>query len=308
MTIEECNEGEWGDLLAASPQATIYNTTAFLRSYGAKVKSFLYKQGRSAIAGIAYVEANNCNLATLPFQSYSGLLFRDLRSFPLHKRTSMQFAATEAFADWLFSFSSVDLVNHWEVCDVRPFLWKNFDCEDLQHFDVEVRYTSLLRIDTPVPSMQYRQGRRYSIKKSERHGLTTVGSSDVGALDELHRLTFSRQSIERSNAEAEYLQAICSNLLSANCGKLYLTLLGQEPVSASFFGIDERRAYYIFGASHPEYRSTECGSRNVSDAISNLKAIGVQEVDFVGVNSPNRGDFKLSFGGSLVPHFRVRKT
>jgi hypothetical protein len=39
------------------------------------------------------------------------------------------------------------------------------------------------------------------------------------------------------------------------------------------------------------------------DNLEHARLRGLAEVDFVGVNSPNRGDFKLSFNPDLRPYF-----
>ena len=42
------------------------------------------------------------------------------------------------------------------------------------------------------------------------------------------------------------------------------------------------------------------------DAFLDLAASGVKEIDLEGVNSPLRGHFKLSFGGSILPYYRLK--
>ena len=36
-----------------------------------------------------------------------------------------------------------------------------------------------------------------------------------------------------------------------------------------------------------------------------LNEIGIKTVDLEGVNSPNRGWFKLSFGGNIIPYYEL---
>ena len=80
------------------------------------------------------------------------------------------------------------------------------------------------------------------------------------------------------------------------------------PACAALFVLDSKRAYYAYGASDPELRHTEIGTQLMYESFVMLnKEYGVAEVDLVGVNSPQRGGFKMSFGGRLVPYFVVRK-
>ena len=66
---------------------------------------------------------------------------------------------------------------------------------------------------------------------------------------------------------------------------------------------------YLFGAGSPGLKEHCCGTITFWDAFKDLsKNRGIKEVDFEGVNSPQRGKFKLSFGGDLRTYFQIKKT
>ena len=73
----------------------------------------------------------------------------------------------------------------------------------------------------------------------------------------------------------------------------------------NLFLFDQRRAYYLFGANSPDLRATGGSTRLILDSILNARSRGLEEIDFVGVNSPKRGDFKLSFNPTLRLHLLV---
>ena len=146
------------------------------------------------------------------------------------------------------------------------------------------------------------------LKKSEKYDLKTEISPDVELLNLLHEKTFERQGIKRSKTEENYLRNICNNLIKNDSGCLLVTYVDGKPATAAFWVYDKYRAYYIFGATDPEFRNQETGTKNLYDSFSFLnKKLGIKEVDFVGVNSPQRGSFKLSFGGSVVPYYIITK-
>ena len=61
------------------------------------------------------------------------------------------------------------------------------------------------------------------------------------------------------------------------------------------------------GASGPcRARQGGAATRLMLDSIFEAKRRGLVELDFVGVNSPDRGDFKLSFNPELKPYFEVQ--
>jgi hypothetical protein len=79
-------------------------------------------------------------------------------------------------------------------------------------------------------------------------------------------------------------------------------------IYSAAYGWDSRRAYYLFGAGHPDlsepWQST-LGHWKAFIDITNR--FGISEVDMEGVNSPQRGWFKLGFGGNLINYYQVYK-
>jgi lipid II:glycine glycyltransferase (peptidoglycan interpeptide bridge formation enzyme) len=73
----------------------------------------------------------------------------------------------------------------------------------------------------------------------------------------------------------------------------------------AFFVTDSKCAYYLFGANDPELREANASSKLLIDNIVIFADQGLEKFDFVGVNSPQRGDFKLSFNAELIPYQEV---
>ena len=63
--------------------------------------------------------------------------------------------------------------------------------------------------------------------------------------------------------------------------------------------------YYQFGANDPDYRSSGASAHLMFETICMLAKRGIELIDFVGVNSPSRGDYKLSFNPTLKPYYVV---
>jgi lipid II:glycine glycyltransferase (peptidoglycan interpeptide bridge formation enzyme) len=77
--------------------------------------------------------------------------------------------------------------------------------------------------------------------------------------------------------------------------------------SVAVYAFDDRRAYYLFGASDPELRDSPTGTAVLWDAFGALAAAGISQIDLEGVNSPRRGWFKMSFGGELRHYYQITK-
>ena len=97
-------------------------------------------------------------------------------------------------------------------------------------------------------------------------------------------------------------------LLNKGSGKLFAVPdKAGQPTYFVFFVVDSKRAYYLYGAGDEELRGSFCGTIAFWDACRRLAEGGVNEIDFLGVNSPRRGAFKLSFGGRLIPYSRCKR-
>ena len=78
------------------------------------------------------------------------------------------------------------------------------------------------------------------------------------------------------------------------------------PVSASLFLLDKNQAYYLVGGSNEEGLNNGGASLNIYDQIKGFANDGKSTIDFVGINSPNRGYFKSSFGCESKIYFDIK--
>lgn len=308
MPVSEWNKGDWDNFVDASPQGTIFNKSVFLECYEKPVRYISILKGNEILGGMAYIESGN-GIDINPFQMYSGYIFKDLSDLKDYRKNEICFHAAEDVSAFLFDkYEKIAFLNHWSISDLRPFLWHNYHNRGKGYYNVSPYYTSLLEVDNPEDVSNYCKGRKHSLSKGKRANCTTVESTEVDILDELHTKTFARQGINKSENERKHLFNICNNLMKADSAKLFITKVDDKPASASLFILDKFRVYYLFGATDPEYRDSESGTKNMYDSFCMLKnSINFREVDFVGINSPARGSFKLSFGGRVVRCDVIRK-
>lgn len=308
MIIRECDKYAWDAFVDNSPQGTVFCKSYYLESYGQKVKYLQCLDGNEIVGGVAFVETEK-GIQSMPYHVYYGIIFKNFTACKNVVQNDIEFSAMECFAEYLFEhYQNVALINHWDIVDMRPFLWLNYHEREKGFYKVEVSYTSLLDISAPKDISGYRKGRKASLKKSEKVKFITEVSTEIETLDSLHNITFERQGIKRPEEEAKFLPIICKNLMDAKAGSLLITKYEGIAVSVSFFVYDHKRAYYLFGATDPKYRQLEPGTKNLFDSLSYLnEALNIKELDMVGVNSPQRGSFKLSFGGKIIPYYTVIK-
>ena len=97
-----------------------------------------------------------------------------------------------------------------------------------------------------------------------------------------------------------------NGLINAKAARMFISRARDgTPGSIAVYAFDQRRAYYLFGASDPAMRDSPAGTAVLWDAFTALSKEGISQVDLEGVNSPRRGWFKLSFGGDLRPYYQI---
>ena len=106
----------------------------------------------------------------------------------------------------------------------------------------------------------------------------------------------------------ELMEKIIKSLVEKDKARMFITYYKDTPIYITVWGWDRHRAYYLYGAGNQwvdlRFKGTIC----FWDAILWLARVKRGSViDWEGVNSPKRGFFKLSFGGSLLNYYWIKK-
>lgn len=301
----------WDGFLSGSPQRCVFAQSRFLDSLGARCDLVTAREkGRIEAGAVVVHSASGEPLDSAhPFTQYQGVFLADDGGRPPHSRTAHQHKVLERFIAALAErYKRCFFSQSWRFEDMRAFQWFNYHAPQEGTFQVRLRYSAVLRLGKYSGFEDY-LGSIRSVRKQEFHkaagALALTESTDESVLDELHGKVFGRQGLAREEGQSLLVRSITRRALADGYGSLKLALLKDKPVAATLFLYDDRTAYYLFGATDPEHRKTFAGTFLLASMIKEAFAKGVSEVDFVGVNSPNRGDFKLSFNGELVPYFEA---
>jgi lipid II:glycine glycyltransferase (peptidoglycan interpeptide bridge formation enzyme) len=185
-------------------------------------------------------------------------------------------------------------------------LWHNYGLEGKPKFEVKYRYTGhvhLQNFELTEFLTTVRTARRQEYKKSQ---VQIQQSDDLQLFLSLYQQTFERQGLIIDATTLGLVQRICEQSMAHGYGYLSSAVLDDRTASMAFFVYDSRCSYYLFGANDPAMREANASSKLLLDNIALSAQKGLQIFDFVGVNSPQRGDFKLSFNAELVPYQEVQ--
>jgi hypothetical protein len=303
----------WDNFVCASPQANIFCTTQFLDALLEEYDLLMVEEnGRSQIGAVVLKHDGSPTRAPYPFTMYQGILFDQAGlAKPFHKRLKWQLDVVESLLAALERlYDRISFCIHYAVEDMRSFQWFHYHTPELGQFRIDLRYTGLLDLQT-VPDFNHYLGtvrsvRRQEYRYAQEKGLSTEVSTDVGLLSRLHRMTFDRQGITQSTEEERLLLSIAEASLKNGFGRLLVCRDGSgNAASATLFLYDAHCGYYLFGGNDPDYRKTGAGTYLVLENIKWCMENRLSRVDFVGINSPNRGDFKTSFNAAPRPYFIV---
>ena len=312
LTLELCDDKQlWDRFVEFSPQRNVFCMTAFLDALGVDYDLLLVKGKGSSQLG-AVVLKKNCKAIeeSYPMSMYIGILF-DGSSMAManHKRVKWALDVTDfLLGEMEQRYDCITFCLHYGVGDLRSFQWFHHHEPQYGQFQLQLRYTGLLDLSAVSDFDEYlmtiRKVRRYDYRCSLAAGLSVEESRDLDELERLYKLTFERQEIEVEPASIELLRSIAGAALSKDFGQLLICRNKQGlAASATLFLHDSHCAYYLVGANDPAYRDSGSGNYLLLENIRRYKERSLAKVDFVGINSPNRGDFKTSFNAIPVPYF-----
>ena len=299
----------WDALVNESPQGHVFSTCAFLESLGVQKKCYVVTSPKGEVLAGAALMLNGAQMvrAPFPFTPYQGVLFSKSLSLLGHqKRTLSEFRITTFLIEALLKIHpnfSMALSPFFK--DLRPFLWHNYGKVVHPQFDLIQRYTghlSLIDFELNRYLSSVRTVRRQEYKKTHAK---IQQSNDLSLFLKLYKETFERQGIEIQRHTLELVKNICVRAMADGYGLLSSAHVDGHVASMAFFVTDKTCAYYLFGANDPEMRDARASSKLLIENISKFAARGLERFDFVGVNSPQRGDFKLSFNAMLVPYQEI---
>jgi hypothetical protein len=319
FSLVKTNEfSEWDSFVEHSPEGTIFSTTGYLDAIGRKFALFYVYKGSTIAAGVCLILSDDGSSSELDSMAiYGGILFspKDPQQ-NFTSRLSDEFEITTFLIPELLRFyEKIEIALVPSFKDLRPFLWHNYFEADSKKCKVDLRYTSYLDIlrctrlndDDSLPLFQnIGYSRRQEIRHARRDKVSAKESQDISVLVDLYCHTLKNQGIEVPKKKRDVIVRIGNQLLATKRGTLItVDNAKRTTVSAGLFCWDNKMGYYLIGASHPAIKERYSGTMLLWDSFSILQNKGISILDLEGVNSPQRGWFKLSFGGTLTPYYKI---
>ncbi len=308
-TLVAADRSAWNRYVTASPQGSVFCRAELLdaldvsweiRSVGGAVDS------PDAVAVVLRDERTVVR-APVPFCLYQGILLPHRADEAPHRRVRRELEAVSGLLEGLADETRLSWCLHPSFADVRALSWFHYHEPELGQFRIDVRYTGVVALD-PARGLEgvlagSRTVRRQEYRKAAAR-FRVEASRDIDLLDELHRRTFDRQGVVRSDREQRLLRSIAAAALDHGFGEILVAFdTDGRAAGAVLFLFDHHSAYYLVAANDPDYRSAGVSTLLFLSGAERTLERGLTALDVIGLNSPSRGDFKTSFGAIPVPYY-----
>ena len=311
LSLSKCDSSEdWSKLLSESDQGNIFCSNFFLELTNNHKNIYFVKKDKEIVAGVVVCEVNSSKIS-IPFL-YQGIIFNQkLLSKKEHKLSAKYLETTKFIIENITRVhENFKISLDHSLDDLRPFQWFEYNQPSKKKFIIDIKYTGLLDLSLYLNFDEYLQSirsvRRQEYKKNLNKFLIEE-QTEIDDLDMLHIKTFERQNLKRNKTEETMITHVIFNLLKKNMGKLFVLRNKDnlKPIAASYFLHDKNNAYNLTLASDPAERKTSPGTTLILKQIEFCFKNKINLIDFVGINSPNRGDYKTSFNARPKIYFNI---
>lgn len=318
--IDSSEFSKWNQLVYSSRQGSIFNRYEYLDALKVNYKLYFVIKGESLVGGLILVvdSANKKNIIVPDHLIYGGIIFSESLDKNTSKSNSKKFQVTEDIVKYLTKkYDNIEIQFSPHIEDIRPFLWHNYHSKKIsEKFSVDVRYTSFLNIreindyenlEDNIFFKKLGYSRRQEIRYGKKYKVSIFQSDDTKIFYSLARkVNENKYSPDILEKLLKDMKSIIESLKKIESLVIFYAKDSKEEIaSATVFCWDNKRAYYLFGVNKILKNERYIGSQLLWCSFVELQKAGVEEVDLEGVNSPERGWFKLSFGGSLKPYYKL---
>jgi len=308
---------EYDRIVLSSPQGTIFSSSFFLKSLKVNYQLWNIKQGSEIKAVVCLITSkDNKNIILNDYVIYGGLIFNTDTKRLVTKRRSDEFKISEFVIEKLIKkYKKIEIQFAPEYLDIRPFQWLNYNQKVKKKFNLETKFTSYIdfknqNLNDFLNTELYKNMetvRRYDYRMAIKEGAKISTTQNSTPFFKFYDEVLKKQENMTTLKNLSNLKNLISNLIESNRGKIFYVedKLGNI-LYALFYIWDNKKAYYFLGAGNPKINKSWQSIFGHCEIFKYIKEnYGITRIDLEGVNSPKRGWFKLSLGGTLNSYYRV---
>tara|TARA_B100000886_G_scaffold318979_1_gene259403 strand:- start:80 stop:1018 length:939 start_codon:yes stop_codon:yes gene_type:complete len=289
----------WDNIVCKSNQYSLLCSSKFLSGLTCPHRFFLLKEKQNIKMSVLIFEKKKKfeKYFLQDFNYNQGFYFFDSDLIE-RKRNKERIRLTNIFLHELTkNYSELRFSLNYNIKDIRAFQWFDYP---KKKFQINTVYTSIINLNEFKTFEEYIKSIRYERRREYR----LFAKTDYKIIQEnnhkkfIKLYKFLKPNIGKLMFDT-HLKVI-RNAGKKNFSRTNFLLDKNKIIAGTLFYYHKDTAYYAFSVSDPNYKKKiSCTTPLILEQINYSFKNKIKNVDFLGINSPNRGDFKESFGGKL---------
>ncbi len=312
------NEVElWDKLVTHSKESTLFASSFYISACSQKIDRYFVYKGNQLKAGI-YFPVIEKSIILSDLLIYSGILFNDIDNQKNVKKNSEKFLITEFIIEFITQNYSQINICLYNIKDLRPFLWKNYHSNKDKKFLINIQYTSILNIDELFLRKKDYENDLFinmdSVRQSDiKKGIANIKNLEFNYEGKINLFMNSYNKMMKDNGvlipktESEKIKKLIVNLISECNGNLFelRDKSDNKILYFCFFAYFKNEAYYLYGSGEKNNMTRYSATYCLWECFKFMSTKGISRVNLEGVNSPMRGQYKMSLGGKLKKYYNI---
>ena len=296
----------WDEVVVKSSQYSLFCSTFFLDGLSCKYDFyFIKKENQIKLAVLLFKKSKN--LEKFYFQDFyynQGFYFFD-SDLPYKKKRIERIQLVNFFLDNISKkFKEMRFSLDKSISDIRAFQWYEYRKKP---FSFNKVYTSILDFTKHsdfkffLSSIRYERRREYRLFK-EHSDLKIIVDNNKKNFIEIYKYLLPAIG---HLAFKTHIKVI-DNALKNKYARINFMYNKNKIIASTLFYFFKKDCYYAFSATNPNYKKNfSCTTSLILEQINYAFNNNIDKLDFLGVNSPNRADYKESFGGDLHSFYEL---
>lgn len=300
----------WDELVAASPQGTIFHSSDWLARTASSLNQNqvilgCYEDG-DLIGGCSLILSNLYKLLRTASSAallapYGGIVTAGIESTKRRERELHANKVIAAVCSHISQqkFAHVELINSPGLEDIRWFIRNGWDAK--------VYYTYMLSTDGDVFSRISKNARR-SINRAEKQGITAAKRFDAEAYWMLTVNTFEKQN-SCPPCTKKHLLGMLDLIQEKGLGEMWVARTSSGEIAAAEVVVyDAKTAHRWSAASAEEHLSTGAASFLLAEVVAHAAERNYPSINLMAGNVANLSAFIATFNPDLVPYYGVESS
>ena len=297
----------WDELVAISPQGTVFHTSDWLIQTAASLNQTLvilgYYEDEALIGGCPLLLSNQYNLLKMAHSAtlltpYGGVVITKIESTKQRERELHADRVITAIHEHILRerFDHVNLVNSPGLGDIRGFIRYGWEAK--------VYYTYMLPVGRDVFEHISKNARR-SIRKAQRLGIVAAEHFDAEGYWALTENSFAKQNSQPPFSR-QHLMNMLDIIKEKNLGEMWVARTASGEVAAAEIVVrDAKTVHRWSAASAEEHLNTGAPSLLLSEIAAHYAGRNCSSLNLMAGNRAHLSTFIASFNPDLVPYYGV---